>query len=281
MDLTKRIHQYTRGAWTFDVIDSGPIDGPLVVLLHGFPETAHSWEQTSELLHEHQFRTFAIHQRGYSLNARPQSRFHYALSELTEDVVVFIKGLGQPVYLIGHDWGSVIASSVAMKYPQYIQHLTLVSVPHQAAFLKACLSSNQLLKSYYFAVFQLPILPELLFKKMPKLGRNFLKSSGMTEQQIEIFETEFIKENRLTTALNWYRGFFWDKPENPFKAIDVPTLFIWGKHDIAVTEKSAKLNSGYFKNNYKAIFMDASHWIPYQNTPELVQYFLESIHDQA
>ena len=80
-------------AWTFDVIDSGPIDGPLVVLLHGFPETAHSWEQTSELLHEHQFRTFAIHQRGYSLNARPQSRFHYALSELTEDVVVFIKDL--------------------------------------------------------------------------------------------------------------------------------------------------------------------------------------------
>lgn len=56
MDLTKRIHQYTRGAWTFDVIDSGPIDGPLVVLLHGFPETAHSWEQTSELLHQHQFR---------------------------------------------------------------------------------------------------------------------------------------------------------------------------------------------------------------------------------
>ncbi len=65
----------------------------LVVLLHGFPETAHSWEQTSELLHQHQFRTFAIHQRGYSLNARPQSRFHYALSELTEDVAVFIKGL--------------------------------------------------------------------------------------------------------------------------------------------------------------------------------------------
>ncbi|MEN8272529.1 alpha/beta hydrolase [Acinetobacter baumannii] len=281
MDLTNRIHQYTRGAWTFDVIDSGPIDGPLVVLLHGFPETAHSWEQTSELLHQHQFRTFAIHQRGYSLNARPQSRFHYALSELTEDVAVFIKGLGQPVYLIGHDWGSVIASSVAMNYPQYIQHLTLVSVPHQAAFLKACLSSNQLLKSYYFAVFQLPILPELLFKKMSKAGRKFLKSSGMTEQQIKIFETEFIKENRLATALNWYRGFFWEKPENPFKAIVVPTLFIWGKHDIAVTEKSAKLNSGYFKNNYKAIFMDASHWIPYQNAPELVQYFLESIHDQA
>lgn len=43
MDLTKRIHQYTRGAWAFNVIDSGPIDGPLVVLLHGFPETAHSW----------------------------------------------------------------------------------------------------------------------------------------------------------------------------------------------------------------------------------------------
>ena len=51
-------------------------------------------------------------------------------------------------------------------------------------------------------------MPELLFKKMPKVGRKFLKSSGMTEQQIEIFETEFIKENRLATALNWYRGFF-------------------------------------------------------------------------
>ena len=74
------------------MIDSGPLDGPLVVLLHGFPETAHSWEQTSELLHQHGFRTLAIHQRGYSLNARPQSRFHYALSELTEDVAVRVAG---------------------------------------------------------------------------------------------------------------------------------------------------------------------------------------------
>lgn len=102
----------------------------------------------------------------------------------------------------------------------------------------------------------------------------------MTEQQIAIFETEFIKENRLTTALNWYRGFFWDKARNPLKAIDVPTLFIWGKHDIAVTEKSAELNSHYFKNSYDAVFMDASHWIPYQNAPELVQYFLESVREE-
>lgn len=101
MDLTNRIHQYTRGAWIFDVIDSGPLDGPLVVLLHGFPETAHSWEQTSELLHQHGFRTLAIHQRGYSLNARPPSRFQYSLSELVEDVASFIKQIGQPVYLIG------------------------------------------------------------------------------------------------------------------------------------------------------------------------------------
>lgn len=165
MDLTNRIHQYTRGAWTFDVIDSGPIVGPLVVLLHGFPETAHSWVQTSELLHQHGFRTLAIHQRGYSLNARPQSRFHYALSELTEDVAVFIKGLGQPVYLIGHDWGSVIASSVAMKYPQYIQHLTLVSVPHQAAFLKACLSSRQLLNLIILQFFSYRLCPNFYLKR--------------------------------------------------------------------------------------------------------------------
>ncbi|SSS10971.1 Hydrolase [Acinetobacter baumannii] len=60
----------------------------------------------------------------------------------------------------------------------------------------------------------------------------------------------------------------------------MPTLFIWGRDDIAVTEKSAKLNSGYFKNSYKAIFINASHWIPYQNAPELVQYFLESISEK-
>ncbi len=274
---TQRIESYQREGLSFDVIDSGPLDGQVFVLLHGFPETNKSWQETSEILNAQGYRTFAVNQRGYSLGAQPTSRRDYRGSALLEDVNALLDIIQQPVYLVGHDWGAVVAWDVAQRYPEKIKHLITISVPHKAAFMKAMLTSNQLFKSYYMGLFQLPRIPELLFEKVPQIGLALLKDSGMTEQQLKDFQQEIVNEKRLSTALNWYRGLPFSSNKNLLKPITVPTLFIWGKHDSAIGPKGVEYNKNYVHAPYKEVIMDATHWIPVQNAKELSQYILDVV----
>ena len=273
----QRIEQYQRDGLTFDVIDQGPLDGQPFVLLNGFPETNQSWQQSSEILNQQGYRTFAINQRGYSLGAQPLKRRDYRSSALVKDVNALLEIIQQPVYLMGHDWGAVVAWEVAQTHPEKIKHLITISVPHKAAFMRSMLSSNQLFKSYYIGLFQLPKIPELLFEKLPKIGEALLRDSGMTEHQLQTFRQEMVKEKRLSTALNWYRALPFSSNKNLTKPVTVPTLFIWGKHDTAIGEKSVQLNKHYVKAPYQEVIMDATHWIPVQNAQELTQHVLATI----
>ena len=272
-----RISQFQRDQLTFDVIDSGPLTGDVIVLLHGFPETAKSWTKTADLLNQQGYRTFAINQRGYSLQAQPRGRYAYRTQELVEDIHHFLSLVQTPVYLVGHDWGAVVAWDVAIQYPEKVKHLTTISVPHKAAFMRAMLSSNQLLKSYYMGLFQLPKIPEFLFEKVPSIGLSLLKSSGMTEEQLEDFKQEMVKEKRLSSAINWYRGLPFTAPPKMSQKVKVPTLFIWGKHDSAIGEKSVTLNKHYVDAPYTEIHLDATHWIPTQNAAELSELIVNDI----
>ncbi|ENW91654.1 alpha/beta fold hydrolase [Acinetobacter dispersus] len=273
----KRYRQYCRNNLIFNVIDSGPIDGNPVILLHGFPETAQSWQATSEILNQHNFRTFAIEQRGYSLTAAPKGRFQYSIDELVADVKAFIDLLGKPVYVIGHDWGSIVACELALQYPELVKHLTLVSVPHTGAFLKSMLSSTQIFTSYYIGFFQLPFIPELLFKRAKSLSHLLLKNSGMSAEQIIDFNQHFIQENRIGTAINWYRSMPLAPIRSSFKKVKVPTLFVWGNKDIAIGKKSAELNKQFFTGQYQEVHMNATHWIPAQNAEQLSHYFMNAV----
>ena len=275
--MTDRITSYQHQGLTFDVIDSGPLDGKPVVLLHGFPETAKIWQGTSAILNAQGFRTFALNQRGYSLGAQPKGRRAYRTSLLVSDVVALIDLIAEPVYLIGHDWGAVVAWDVAAKVPEKIKHLVTIAVPHRAAFLRAFIQGNQALKSYYIYLFQLPKLPEFLFEKVLPISQKLLKSTGMTSAQLNDFQQEMVNENRLTYALNWYRAAWMDSPTQLFKPIHVPTLFIFGKHDVAISEAGVKLNPQYVKAPYKEVIMDATHWMPVQNAEEMTAHILQHI----
>ena len=272
-----RYSEYHRNNLIFKVIDTGPIDGKPVILLHGFPETAHSWQATSEILNQHNFRTFAIEQRGYSLTAAPKGRFQYSIGELVADVKAFIDLLGKPVYVIGHDWGSIVACELALQYPNLVKHLTLVSVPHTGAFLKAMLSSTQIFTSYYIGFFQLPFIPELLFKRAKTLSHFLLKNSGMNTAQINDFQQYFVQEDRIGAAINWYRSMPLAPIRSTFKKVKVPALFIWGNQDIAIGKKSAQLNKHFFAGPYQEVHLDATHWIPVQNAEQLSHYFLKAV----
>ncbi|EXB32934.1 alpha/beta fold hydrolase [Acinetobacter radioresistens] len=278
IDLSKqRLERYHRGELSFDLIDSGPLEGEAVVLLHGFPETAQCWDQVRVQLNAAGFRTFAPNQRGYSLDARPEGRQAYRMQELLQDLDLLIDQINQPVHLVGHDWGAIVAWEYAMHYPKKLKNLVVLSVPHPGAFLRALLTSDQLFKSYYIGLFQLPKLPELLFEKFPKIGLGLLKNSGMTKQQLEIFKTEMLEQGRLSYSLNWYRALPFNARFQRFDPVTVPTLFIGGSQDVAISDAGVKLNQRYVQAPYREVMLEANHWLPVQQAAVVSQLILEQI----
>ncbi len=278
IDLNKqRLERYHRGELSFDLIDSGPLEGEAVVLLHGFPETAQCWNQVRVQLNAAGFRTFAPNQRGYSLDARPEGRQAYRMQELLQDLDLLIDQINQPVHLVGHDWGAIVAWEYAMHYPKKLKNLVVLSVPHPGAFLRALLTSDQLFKSYYIGLFQLPKLPELLFEKFPKIGLGLLKNSGMTKQQLEIFKTEMLEQGRLSYSLNWYRALPFNARFQRFDPVTIPTLFIGGTQDVAISDAGVKLNQRYVQAPYREVMLDANHWLPVQQAAVVSQLILEQI----
>src|ERR1700742_2077911 len=128
--MPDRILEFANAGFTFPVRDDGPLDGEIVVLLHGFPQTSTSWDAVCARLNQDGYRTLRFDQRGYAPSARPRGRAAYRLSALVGDVAALIHAVGSPVHLVGHDWGAAVAWGAAANHPSSVRTLTAVSVPH-------------------------------------------------------------------------------------------------------------------------------------------------------
>lgn len=270
-----RITYFQRNGLTFQVIDEGPIDGEVVILLHGFPQRASSWRKVMKILNKAGYRTIAPDQRGYSKGARPKGRRAYRVSELSLDIVQLIQQLNVgAVHLVGHDWGSFVASNVAGKYPELVKTLTTVSLPHPKAFVRSLFTSKQILHSWYMLFFQLPGLPEFLMKNMRSLRNKMLRDGGMDDDLISRYEKEMIEEDALKGGINWYRAmlFFGRAPH-----ITVPTTHIWGDHDVSLERKGAEYSEKYVDSRYRLeIIKNGTHWLPDQSPEQLSKLLIRS-----
>ncbi|AXI03676.1 alpha/beta fold hydrolase [Aquirhabdus parva] len=273
--ISQRISQFMHQGLTFDVVDSGPLDGEVVVLLHGFPSTKESWSEVSSLLNAAGYRTIAPDQRGYSPLARPQKRSDYRLDLLAADIEALIDQIAQPIHLVGHDWGAMVAWRVAQRHTHPIKTLTTVSVPHPGAYVRSMLSSNQLFKSYYMVLFQLPRVPEWLTMKTPTI-KGLLKNSGMTPEQIQHFNHDIVDRGALTTAINWYRAMPFMNPKTMLTKVKIPTTHVWSEGDVALAKAGAELTHRFVDADYKLeILKNLSHWIP-EEAPQVLATIIES-----
>jgi len=261
-----RITEYERDGLVFDVSDAGPLDGPVVVLLHGFPERNTCWREVAPILNEAGLRTLAPDQRGYSPRARPKRRRDYVIGELTADVVALIErvraqGPDRPVHLVGHDWGAMVGWMVAAKHPTLIASYTAFSVPHPSAFVRA-LAGRQALKSWYMAAFNLPLLPE----RMAATGRmrRMLRGSGMTRDDVARFQKEIVEYGALPGGLGYYRAL-------PFGllglradlTVHLPTTMVWSDGDTALDRHGPEQTAKYCTGPYEYVELKGvSHWIP-------------------
>lgn len=271
------MEQFRSGDLVFDVIDAGPADGPVVVLLHGFPELHTMWRPLVERLTAQGYRCLAPLQRGYSPGARPKRRRDYRSSELVADVRALIDASGaQRVHIVGHDWGAAVAWAVAQDSPHRLHTLTALSVPHPAAFLKAIGTSRQAVASWYMLFFQLPWIPErALLSERVRSGFVASRSApDLAEAEIDAMRQPGV----LTAALNWYRALPFNSPRKTRRKVTVPTMYIWSDEDIALLEKGARLCGDYVVGEYRFEHIDgASHWILEERPDEVSALVLDWI----
>jgi pimeloyl-ACP methyl ester carboxylesterase len=259
---TSRLRSYRHDGLTFDVLDDGPVDGPAVVLLHGFPERASHWEDVGSVLNVHGLRTLAPDQRGYSPGARPRGRLAYRMSRLVADTVALVEQYGAPVHLVGHDWGAAVAWTTAATRPDLVRTLTTVSVPHPAAFARSLLTSSQALRSWYVLAFQPPGAVELLARTAPGALSALLRGSGLTDADVLRFRREIVDDGALPGALGWYRALPFSRDSAPGPVL-VPTTHLWSDGDVALAQRGAELTGDHVHAPYELrILRGVSHWVP-------------------
>ncbi len=266
---------------TFTARTSGPADGRPVLFLHGFPQTAASWDDQLEAVGAAGHRGLAFDQRGYSPGARPAEVGAYVMAELLADALAVADLQGWDRFdLVGHDWGAMVAWVLAGRHPDRVRTLTAVSVPHPVAFGSALLGGDpdQASRSSYIEVFRQEGVAEAALLGEDGSGdglRAMFAASGLPADFpiVEVFVAAMREPGALTAALNWYRAM---TPESlaDLGPIAMPTLYVWSTEDIALGRKAAEATAGLVEGPYRfEILEGVSHWIP-ETAPEALNALL-------
>jgi pimeloyl-ACP methyl ester carboxylesterase len=267
------------GEFVFDARTSGPPDGELVLLLHGFPQTSLEWRSQLDALGAAGYRAVAPDQRGYSPRARPEGVEHYRADHLVADVVAMADWLGaHRFHLAGHDWGAAVAWQVAGRYADRLRTLTIVSVPHPAAFSKALAGDgDQRDRSSYINLFrQEGKAEEVLLGDDARALRGMFSGSGLADD-VEEYVQVMQQPGALTAALNWYRAMDVSMAQG-MGPITTPTMFVWSTNDIALGRDAAEDTANHVEGPYRFEVLEGiSHWVPEQAADDLSRLMLEHL----
>lgn len=278
-----RLHMFTHDGLDFDVIDEGPLDGPVIVALHGFPERATCYRSITPLFTAAGFRVLAPTQRGYSPGARPDGIRNYTADLLAGDIIALADQAGASTFhVLGHDWGAAVAWQLAADCPERVLTLSVLSIPHMRAFLSAMLR-GQVFRSWYIGLFQLPWLPERLFAWGN--GWFFRRVLGPWADMpaAKIADSLLLMSDRAvaTATINWYRAVRYRLHRLPGK-ICVPTLYIWSDRDAAIGGTGADRARRYVEAPYQfEVLCGVSHWIPDERPFEVATAVMAYIHKHS
>ena len=268
--------QIVVGPLAFDADAAGPVDGPLVLLLHGFPQSRTAWRHVLPALAAAGYRAVAPDQRGYSPGARPLDVAAYALPHLVHDVLGPLDALGRDrAHLVGHDWGAAVAWQVAARHPDRVQTLTAVSVPHPVPLAEAMRSDpDQRERSRYIRHFRVEGEAE---RELLGTGAPEWFASLSADRSVRRYLEQMREPGRLTAALNWYRAARRDDVED-VPAVTVPTLYVWSDGDRALGRTAAEATAAHVAGPYRFVELrGVSHWIPEEAPQALLDVLLEHL----
>lgn len=266
------------------VMEAGRSDGEPILLLHGFPEFWWAWRNQISVLAEAGFRVIAPDLRGYGKSSAPPGWRNYTVDELVSDVVELAAALRVGRFnLVGHDWGGIIAWTLAARHPVLVHRLVILNAPH-LDIVQAVLKERptQILKSSYIGFFQLPLLPERVLAAMSfKILRMALSQTAragtFTSAELNAYQTEWQRPGRLGAMINYYRALVPRRPTTLGRIVP-PTLIIWGCKDTALDYKLAEASLLQCANGSMITHRNATHWLhleePEWVNENLVQYLL-------
>jgi pimeloyl-ACP methyl ester carboxylesterase len=243
----------TRSGLIFDIAVGGPAEGPLALLLHGFPQSRHAWTDQVAALAAAGFRAVAPDQRGYSPGARPDPAdlANYAIDRLVADVVEIAEACSGPdvrFHLAGIDWGGQVAWAVAAAHPDRLLSLSVLSRPHPNAFVAALdTDPDQQHRSRHHHAFLDPATGARLLADNVAPLRTMLANAGLPPQRIADYLSVVGNPPAMEAALAWYRatGLRIDLPP-----IAVPTLYVWGEDDVSVGRAAAEGTAAHVTARY-------------------------------
>jgi pimeloyl-ACP methyl ester carboxylesterase len=251
--------------FTADV--AGDAGAPLVLLLHGFPQTRYTWRHQLPALAAAGYRAVAPDQRGYSPGARPSGVEHYGIDALLGDALAIADACGaKRFHLVGHDWGGQLAWLLAARHPERVRTLTMHSRPHPAAFARALASDpKQGERSKHHRAFQDANTAALLIEDDAKRLRRMLRDHGVPDADAAAYVAPLSTHAAIDAALNWYRASFRGTSglamaDTP--AVRMPTVFLWGDADQTVGRLAAEATRDFVTGPYRFVVVaGAGHFI--------------------
>lgn len=271
------------------VVEAGPPQGPLVVLLHGFPEFWRAWERQIGPLARAGLRVVAPDLRGYHLSDKPPGVEAYRVETLQEDVAALIRLLAQEqgqaapgrASLVGHDWGGIVAWQLAIRQPELLERLVILNAPHPAASRRVMKKPEQQKKSWYVAFFQLPWLPE---RVLPLFGRWALRGTrpdSFTPEDLARYRRAWAQPGAPGGMINYYRALMrfgtrhgLNRNDPHAEDVRVPTLLIWGQKDAALSPEMAEV-AEWVPDLRVVRLARASHWVMRDETVRVNNLLLD------
>lgn len=266
------------GGIDLHLAEAGPEDGPLVILLHGFPEFWFEWRELIGPLAKAGFRVVAPDQRGYNLSAKPKGVDAYRLDLLADDIFALALALGRERFcVIGHDWGASVAWWMATRRPAPIEKLAILNAPHPAVWLQSMRADpEQRKKSRYVQALRTPLIPELLvraagYKGLAEAFQSASRPEAYGPDVMAHYQRAWRRPGALTATLNWYRALFRQDLPVPAKgSLTPPTLVLWGDKDAFAEPRLAEASAALCADARVVHFPNASHWLPHDE-PEAVE----------
>jgi pimeloyl-ACP methyl ester carboxylesterase len=260
-------HDVVTNGVCLHVVQAGPPDGPLVFLLHGFPEYWATWRAQIPALVAAGYRVWVPDQRGYNLSDKPPGIRPYTIPVLAADVIGLLDAAGrEQAHLISHDWGSIVSWYLAAHYPGRLLSTTIINVPHPAAGARNLPRvPSQMLLSWYMLFFQLPWLPEQWFKRGNwAVGRHLFAHTAQpgtfSPAEVERHVQAWARPGALTAMLNWYRGLRYSGRLR-WPRIRGPLQVIWGKKDAFLNARMAEVSLQECEQGQLHFFPNATHWV--------------------
>ena len=263
---------------TLHCAEAGPDDGPLVVLLHGFPEFWFGWREYFAPLGARGFRVVAPDQRGYNLSSKPEGADAYRLSVAAGDIFGLASVLGRErFHVVGHDWGAAVAWTMAGLDPKRLMSATMIQAPHPAVWLRAMREDpEQRHKSRYVQILRLPWLSEMTLKLgdfagLARAFRSAARRDAFSPETLDVYRAAWRQPGAVTGMLNWYRALYLDEPAlPPPMSLKPPTLVLWGDRDDFAVPKLADDSAALCANVSVRRFPQGTHWIIH-DAPDLVR----------